>query len=105
MSGGDTIRASIEQRERLLTVIGDPVIPAYWRGRALGVYAQVADEPSDAAVSGARALVEAVEVFHRLWALRCRVEALVERARLAEDDFEWCASARALLDPFERGAS
>ncbi|MCB9553901.1 MAG: hypothetical protein H6705_18860 [Myxococcales bacterium] len=34
MSAEDTLRASAPLRDRLPTLIGDPIIPPHWRGRA-----------------------------------------------------------------------
>lgn len=85
MISADTLRALIEQRERLLALLGDPIIPAFWRGRALDIFARVADEPSDEAIVEARTLVESTTVSRRLWALRGRVELLVEHARRGDD--------------------
>ncbi|MCB9529981.1 MAG: hypothetical protein H6701_16605 [Myxococcales bacterium] len=106
MSAEDTLRASAPLRDRLLSLIGDPIIPPQWRGRAIGLHGElsVPDAPADVAAR-ARDLADAAGLFHRLWALHCRVEGAVFGARNMPEDIGWRADAIELLDQWDRGGA
>lgn len=106
MSADDTLRASAPLRDRLLALIGDPIIPPHWRGRAIGLHGELTlpDAPADAPAR-ARDFVDAAELFHRLWALHCRVERAVFGARNTPEDIGWRADAIELLDRWHRGGA
>ena len=61
------------------------------------------DAPDTAA--RARDLVDAAELFHRLWALHCRLERAVFGARNTPEDIGWRADAIELLDQWDRGGA
>ena len=103
MSDEDTIRASAHQRDRLLGPIGDPLIPATWRGRAITLYGELSTAPSTDAVMRARDLADAVELYQRLWAHFCRVERIVADAR--HEAAPWRHAALELLEQIDRGAA
>jgi len=103
MSDEDTIRASAHQREHLLSLIGDPLIPATWRGRAIGLYSELSTAPSDDVVMRAWDLADAVELYQRLWAHFCRVERIVADAR--HETAPWRHAALELLERLDRGAA
>ncbi|MEZ4437109.1 MAG: hypothetical protein R3F65_32330 [bacterium] len=106
MSGEDTPRVPVSLRDQLLALIGDPTIPPHWRGRAIGLYGDLtAPDPSPDAVARGRDLVDAAELYHRVWALHCRVEGVVFGARSEPEDLSWRADAVELLDQWARGGT
>ena len=102
MSGEGTIRASIPCRERLLTLIGDPIIPPQWRGRAIDLYGRLSENPSDDLILRASDLSIAAELYHEVWRHYCRVELIVVQAR-QELEPPWRDAAHELLDQLRRG--
>ena len=106
MSAEDTLRASAPVRDHLLALIGDPTIPPHWRGRAIGLHGELTrtDAPAEVAAR-ARDLVDAAELYHRLWALHCRIESAVFGARNTPEDIAWRADAIELLDQWDRGGA
>lgn len=105
MSGEDTPRASTHPRERLLDLIGDPVVPPQWRGRAIGLCGEFDDSPSDDAIARARDLIAAAELFGDLWSHFCRVERIVHAARSEPSRPDWRDDAHEVLDLLTRGAT
>lgn len=105
MSGEDTPRVPAPLRDQILALIGDPTIPPHWRGRAIGLYGDLtAPEPVDAVARG-RDLVDAAELYHRVWALHRRIESVVFGARNEPEDLAWRAEAVELLDQWQRGGA
>lgn len=76
MSGEETRRVCAEVRDALLELIGDPNIPPWWRGRAMGLLSERAEEGET--VMAAQWLARAAARLRRLCV---RVERLLGEAR------------------------
>lgn len=104
MSAEDTLRASAPVRDHLLALIGDPTIPPPWRGRAIALHGDLTDPDAPSEIT-TRDLIDAAELYHRLWALHCRIERAVFGVRNTPEDIAWRADAIELLDQWDRGGA
>lgn len=101
MTREDSARVPAPQ---LLALIGDPIISPHWRGRAIGLYGDLtAPDPAADALARGRDLVSAAELYHRVWALHCRIEGIVFGARNEPEKLAWRTDAVEFIDRWERG--